>query len=99
MLCHIFSSHLVTPRDTSSDFLLCLLFCSSPFPRPSAFPHHIPFVFVVSLPSHPFICLPVPSRRTVAYPGRTFHFTCVSYLVTFPCNRRYHSSAFLCYCL
>src|SRR5271163_3941565 len=54
VLRHVFSSHFVTPRDTSYDFLLCLLFCSSPFPRPSAFPHHIPFVFVC-LP-----CLPIP---------------------------------------
>src|SRR5271155_2170155 len=54
LLCHIFSSHFVTPHDTSCDLLLCLLFCSSPFPRPSAFPHHIPFVFVC-LP-----CLPIP---------------------------------------
>src|SRR5271154_4034168 len=74
LLRHVFSSHFVTPRDTSYDFLLCLLFCSSPFPRPSVFPHHVPL----------FIFLPIPSRRTVAYPGRTFHFTCVRYMVTFP---------------
>src|SRR5271155_3986317 len=37
-----------------------------------------------------FICLPIPSRRTVAYPGRTFHFMCVRYMVT-------RSSAFLRY--
>src|SRR5271155_4067375 len=55
MLHHIFSSHFVTPRDTSGDFLLCLLFCSSPFPRPSAFPHHVPFYLCLCLP-----CLPVP---------------------------------------
>src|SRR5271163_2410105 len=54
VLRHVFSSHFVTPRHTSCDFLLCLLFCSSPFPWPSAFPHHIPFVFVC-LP-----CLPIP---------------------------------------
>src|SRR5271163_3493042 len=73
LLRHVFSSHFVTPRDMSCDFLLCLLFCSSPFPRPSVFPHHVPF----------YLCLfvfPFPSRRTVAYPGRTFHFTCIRYM-------------------
>src|SRR5271155_2374125 len=36
-------------------------------------------LYLSPLPSHPFICLPVPSRRTVAYPGHTFHFTCIRY--------------------
>src|SRR5271156_3110405 len=59
VLCHVFSSHFVTPRDMSCDFLLCLLFCSSPFPRPSVFPHHVPFYLCLFVfPFRPVALLP-----------------------------------------
>src|SRR5277367_3845817 len=59
LLRHVFLSHFVTPRDTSYDFLLCLLFCSSPFPRLSVFPHHVPFYLCLFVfPFRPIALLP-----------------------------------------
>src|SRR5271155_5657979 len=55
-------SHLVTHHVT---FLLCLLFCSSPFPQPSAFLHHVPFHLPLLC-----LCLPCLSVPLFVFPFR-----------------------------
>src|SRR5271155_4562360 len=92
MLHHVFSSHFVTPRDTSYDFLLCLLFCSSPFPRPSVFPHHVPFYLCLFV----FPFCPVALLPTLA---ALFILRAFGTWLHFQCNLSYRSSAFLRYSL
>src|SRR5271155_4124803 len=94
----------VTPRDMSYDFFFCLLFSSSPFPRPSAFPHHVPFCLPLLCLCFP--CLPVPLFVFPFLPiallpslAAPFILCALVTCLHFRCNRSYHSSAFLRYTL